>query len=175
MNEDFNVTSDIVQRENGDDPFQDVDREFSNLIPQVVTNNACSIKEYIEGEINLSAHQELSEKNWEEEFLVTACASTADNNEEGDDDDNDEGNDNNDGDTDDVMEIEEEESMPKINTYREAIVALEDVQVFLENKGLTEEATSASLMVSTVAQLYCSSIVFNKLLLMITLMMCNNC
>ena len=42
--------------------------------------------------------------------------------------------------------------------------ALEDVQVFLENKGLTEEATSVSLMVSTstVAQLYCSSVAFKK-------------
>ena len=44
--------------------------------------------------------------------------------------------------------------MPKINTYKEAFVALED-EVFLENKGVTEEATSVSLMVSTVAQLYC--------------------
>ena len=33
---------------------------------------------------------------------------------------------------------------------------------FLENKGLIEEATSVSLMVSTVAQLYCSSVAFNK-------------
>ena len=134
LDEDFNVTSDIVLQENGDDPFQDVDREFqlSDLIPQVVTNNACSINEYITGETNLPVCEELSEENWEEEFLVAACASMADNGDEDDDDDEDgnfdDNNDENDGDDDDVMEIEEEESMPKINTYKEAIVALEDVQ-----------------------------------------------
>ena len=47
LDEDFNVTSDIVQQENGDDSFQDIDREFqlSDLIPQVVTSNTCSINE----------------------------------------------------------------------------------------------------------------------------------
>ena len=84
-------------------------------------NKDRSINEYITGETNLPVCKDLSEENREEEFLAAVCVSTADNgdeddNEDGNDDDNNDGNDN-DGDNDDVMEIEEEESMPKINTY----------------------------------------------------------
>ena len=40
--------------------------------------------------------------------------------------------------------------------------SLEDVQLFLQNKGFTEEAMKVSSMVTAVSSLYRSSLVFNK-------------
>ena len=48
-------------------------------------------------------------------------------------------------------------SLPRLNTFREAIENLEDVRSFLEVKGHTTEATKTSDLGNDLAQLECSS------------------
>jgi len=151
LDKDLNVTTcDVGQ---GDaDPFQTVDSEFDlhRLIPQVVGDGACSVDEYLDGDGSLPVCHELSEEHWEEEFLAAACSSQTDKIDDCEEDC--------------VTDVEMEvvEPVPKINSFKEAMKSLEDVQLFLQNKGFTEEAMKVSSMVTAVSSLYCSSLVFNK-------------
>ena len=135
------------------DPFLAVDSEFHlhNLIPQVVSDGACSVDEYLDGDGSLPVCRELSEEHWEEEFLTAACSSEPDPIDDEEEDCV----------TGDVK-MEVVEAVPKIDTFKDAMKNLEDVQLFLQNKGFTEEASKVGSMVTTVARLYCSSLVFSK-------------
>ena len=113
---------------------------------QVVGDGACSVDEYLDG--SLPVCRELSEEHWEEEFLAAACSSEPDPIDDEEEDCV----------TGDV-EMEVVEAVPNIDTFKDAMKNLEDVQLCLQNKGVTEEALKVGSMVTTVARLYCSSLV----------------
>ena len=48
--------------------------------------------------------------------------------------------------------------VPKITSFKEAIQNIEDVQIFSEDKGLLEQASSASSLVNQMASFYSSSL-----------------
>ena len=151
LDKDLNVTTCNVGQDDAD-PFLAVDSEFhlNDLIPQVVSDGACSVDEYLDGDGSLPVCRELSEEHWEEEFLAAACSSEPDSID--DEEDCVAGD----------VEMEVVEAVPKIDTFKDAMKNLEDVQLFLQNKGFTEEALKVGSVVTTVARLYCSSLVFSK-------------
>ena len=148
LDKDLNVTTCNVSQDDAD-PFLAVDSEFHlhDLIPQVVGDGTCSVDEYLDGDGSLPVCRELSKEHWEEEFLAATCSSEPD---PIDDEEEDCGT----GD----IEMEVVEAVSKIDTFKDAMKNLEDVY----KQRFTEEALKVGSMVTTVAHLYCSSLVFSK-------------
>jgi len=110
-----------------------------NLIPQVVGDSAYSIDECVD---ILAVCHELSE---EEEFLVAACSYKTDQIDD---------------DEEDCMTGEVENgSVPKIDSFKNVLKSL---QLFLQNKWFTEEALKVDSLITAVAHLYFSCLVFSK-------------
>ncbi len=128
-----------VISKNEEDPFADLDKEndgenhdecqeMQALVNQVMSNGEkCSADEYINGDNDLDFCFDLSNDNWENEFLTMLvsdqeirCDDTNQNKSEGESDDN------------DIVPPE-----PKIKTIRSAIQLLEEVQYFLQYHGYT--------------------------------------
>ncbi len=59
-------------------------------------------------------------------------------------------------------EFDLEPPPPKITKYEDAIAALEDVRVFMDNNGHPEEATRLTFMVDKLIQLHTASLCHGK-------------
>ncbi len=122
---------DVISCDLEEDPFQDLDDDVDSaalqgLINQlhVPSNAGCSAQEYTIDE-DLQTCQEMDDDKWEETMSLLGLNDTEQEQDDSEDDD-----------------AEQTEQFPSnqsktssITSYKDAINALEDIQLFLENKG----------------------------------------
>ena len=114
----------VVSCDIGDeDPFADIDENdnLQGMITKVMPGSErCTAQEYINGDSELATCSDMEDERWEEAYMSQL------------------------GQPSDQTQVDEEaedniqsESLPipKITSYKEAIIALEDVQTFLESRG----------------------------------------
>ncbi len=120
-----------------DDPFSavDVEADLTSLIHDVVPN-CCSSDEYINGEDSLPVCNDLDSLTWEEDFMHQLGQVGGE--EECDED-----------------EEDDSEQLPisNVKTYKDAILALEDIKTFLESRGHLMESTKIGISVDSLASL----------------------
>lgn len=149
VNREFQLVARMSEGDD-EDPFMALDSEVSesdlgdleNLILQVQSrDSSCSVEEFVNGDSDLPVCQNIFDDKWEQEFLdQVAKTPSSDVTEE----------------TTRSSESEEEEEqnvVPQLKSIKEAIHALEDVTLFLDYKGYTDEAYETSKLVSSVARL----------------------
>ena len=143
---------------NGDDPFEDCDvdgndTELADLVSRVQVENSCSVKELIHNEDDTPVCGEVTDDTWDEAFFSELGPVAKQLNNKDDDIDSielcSEADDMCSEEADDV----EVEHPTTVNSYFDAIKALEDFCWYLELKGHTDEATIVSSFVSTVADI----------------------
>ena len=109
--------------EEDDDPFSECDlrQEMQSLIDETMpADGRCSLNEYLEGENELQVCVDTGGDDWEASFFEQL----GDDNQQQDGDDE--------VDEDDEIDMDVEPPPP---SFKEAILALEDVNQFLENRG----------------------------------------
>ena len=108
-------------------------------------SKGCSVEEYLKGDDDLPICTDLDCDTWDSNFLSQLGEDHEDVSE----------------DEEDITMIDETPQPPilKIQTYKEALKSLEDVQQFLESRGHIEEALSLGSSIDRVAyiQLQCTS------------------
>ena len=144
LDKDFNVIKEFVFVSY---PFDDIDSadvtdpELLELMKQTNGDNHCSQDSYISDD--LATCLEMDNDNWEEDFFAELGPSskqthTDSNDEESDDD------------------VQGDDPPPlKIKSYTEALIALEDVSLFLQNRGHMSEATKIMECSSNITSLCC--------------------
>ena len=102
-------------------------------------DNGCSSNEFASGDDDLPVCVEMDHYNWQSVFLDEHT--NAPENEESEED------------SDDDIEVDsaEQEVLPRIKSYKEATVSLEDV-LSLQQKGNTEEAMSLGSTIDAVCK-----------------------
>ena len=123
-----------------DDPFQDVD-EAMTLGPLISTAmgciDSCSVEDYVNGD-SLQVCPEIDSEHWEANFMETLTQdvyshpTTLEENSDNED-------------------LDIPPPSPKIKNFKEAIKALEDVQIFLESHGCVDSAHKNSVLLNSVA------------------------
>ena len=145
----------VVTREaTSEDPFLDlddqdqatVDEEAQALIDQFQLDNTCSSNDLASFDHDLASCADLSDENWEENFLSelgpssskALCTESSNVEKDGE------------------SEPEEEEDLPvpKLQNLPEAIKALEDVRQLLECRGYTHESTETMTLISSLTKLH---------------------
>ena len=121
-----------------DDPFRDADEQLVGLINDVMPQNSCSPQEYVNGEDTIPVCNDMDDATWEEDFLGRLGQEESEPVEED-------------------REEEQQQPVPKLKTFKEAISALEDVQSFLEDRGHIGEAAAIGSAVDSVVSLHISS------------------
>ena len=112
-----------------DDPFLEADKlvELGRLIEKTGDGD-CSVDEFVGGDDDLRVCVEMDGDNWQSAFLDELINDPGQSEDEDSD-----------------YEMEDDsagQDVPRIKSYKEAIMALEDVAQFLQHKGNTEEAMS---------------------------------
>ena len=138
---------------NGEDPFEDCDidsddTELADLVTRVQVENSCSVKELIHSEDGTPVCDEVSDDTWDDAFFSELGPVIKQSHSK-----------NNDielcNEADDVYskdtDVVEVEHSTTVNTYSDAIKALEDVCWY--QKGHTDKATIVSSFVSSVAEI----------------------
>ena len=125
----LSLTHDVISRglneDEEDDPFLEQDEclRLQNLIDKTV-HEGCTLSEYITGDDDKPVCANLINENWEDNFLAGVGQSEQVTEDEETDDDT----------------LIEEPTVLNTNSYKEAIVALENVQDFLQSRGHIQEA-----------------------------------
>lgn len=125
-------TVNVMCAQDSDDPFLEMDAclELQNLIKKTVPpEQSCSLVEYLCGEDEIPVCMDIDGDDWDANFLAQLG---------GDDDDED----------DDIMD---QEPVPKVKSFSEAIKGLDDIQLFLECRGCISEASLISSAVDMVS------------------------
>ena len=137
LDREFNV---ICRDSPDDNPFLETDKlvELGRLIEKT-GNGDCSVDEFVGGDDDFAVCVEMDGDNWQSAFLDKLI--------------NDPGQDEDEKDSNCEMEDDSagQEVVPRIKSYKEAIMALEDVAQFLQHKGNTEETMSLG---STIDAIY---------------------
>ena len=128
-----------LQQNKSEDPLLDSDAclELQSLISQTMTaEDGCSVKEYIDGDDGLPVCASDEYDDWEDHFFrelgQTKVAQDTD------------------------MEELDDNPLP-VQTYKEAVESLEDVQEFLYSRGHVREAMEIGLSVDTLVSLHLAS------------------
>ena len=145
----------IVDLPSEADPFADLDEtadsgheeeELTHLINAVQGQDcACTLEEIIDAENDIPICTEFADDTWDETFmneLQPICSSEAQLSSEED-------------------ECEQDMLGPpakRVKTYKEAVECLEDVRMFLEEKGHTKAATETDYLVNQLTSFQCSNI-----------------
>ena len=133
---------DVVNRgiEDDSDPFLEADErmELEGLIEKI-GGGGCTVDEFLTGDSDLSVCIEMDDDNWDTTFL-----------EELGDDQSEEVSARKSDDEDDTADQEEPS---KLKSYKEAIVALEEVSRFLELKGHGDEVLSIDSTIDRIVNL----------------------
>ena len=137
---------------NGEDPFEDCDidnddTELADLVSRVQVKNSCSVKELIHSEDDIPVCDEVSDDTYDAFFSELGPVIKQSNGKDNDIELCSEADDMYSEDT-DIVEVEYSRT---VNTYSDAIKALEDVCWYLEQKGHTD--TIVSSFVSSVAEI----------------------
>ena len=123
------------------DPFADLENELASvqdLANETDSNDSVSVRQVVDGYFDAPVCQELPD-NWEELFFQqvrrtqeeTNSATSSELNEDSNDD-----------------EVEEIPAVPKISSYRAAILAMQDALEFLEQKGNSKTANELAKVIS---------------------------
>ena len=124
------------------DPFQDIDEDvgISSLIP-TGTLHQSSVEEYVNGDNSLSVCVDMDDDQWDENFLDSLTEEeepvTGDEEEE---------------------EFNVPPPVPKIHSFKEAIQSLDDIKVFLEDRGCFEQASTATSLLAQMASSHSSTL-----------------
>ena len=142
----------IVQLPSQNDPFTDLDDsaegsdeedELLHLMNAVQgSDGACTVQEMMTAENEVPICSEFSDDTWDEQFMTELQPNSSETCVSSDED-----------------ECEQDIPEPpakRVKMYKEAVECLEDVRLFLEQKGHTELATEADILVNKVSQLQCS-------------------
>ena len=140
------IDMDVVSRglEEDDDPFSECDlrQEMAILIDKTMpADGRCTLKEYMEGDNELQVCMDKGGDDWEASFFEQL----------GDEDQQQEGED--EIDEEDEIEMDVEPPPPKVKNFKEAILALEDVNQFLENRGHIRISSMVGSVIDEVAGL----------------------
>lgn len=131
LNDDLQVISTVLQDSAGPSLEADKQMEVKNLMEKtLLADTRCSIDEYLDGDNDLPVCIELDQENWEADFLEQLGRNKGD----------------------EEIEMDVERPPPKLQTFDEAIQALEDVQHFLESRDCVEALEIGSFL-DTVAAL----------------------
>ena len=127
-----------------EDPFQDIDEDvgISSLISRTMgTLHQCSVEEYVNGDNSLSVCVDMDDDQWDENFLDSLTEEeepvTGDEEEE---------------------EFNVPPPVPKIHSFKEAIQSLDDIKVFLEDRGCFEQASTATSLLAQMASSHSSTL-----------------
>ena len=120
------------------DPFLQADNllELGKLIEKT-GDEGCSSNEFTCGDDHLPVCEEMDNDNWQSVFLDELTNDPE--KEEGEEDSDDENS-------------AEQEVLPCTKSYKEAIVALEDILLFLQQKGNTQEVMSLGSIIDSVCK-----------------------
>ena len=134
---------------NGDDPFEDCDvdgndTELADLVSRVQVENNCSVEELIHNEDDTPVCGEVTDDTWDEAFFSELGPVAKHLNSKDDDIDSFELCSEADDMYSEEADVVEVEHPTTVNSYFDAIKALEDVCWYLEQKGHTDEATIVS-------------------------------
>ena len=130
-----------------DDPFSECDlqHELESLIDKTMPSDGrCTVKEYMEGDNDLQVCMDKDDDEWEANFFEEL----GENDSEQVDDEVDE---------DEPIQMDIEPLAPKVNSFKEAILALEDVNHFLESRGFIQASSMVGSIVDEVACLKAQS------------------
>ena len=134
---------DVVNRgiEDDSDPFLEADErmELESLIEKT-GDGGCTVDEFLNGDSDLPVCVEMDDDNWNITFIEELGNDQEDCGDV-------------DRDSDDEDSADQEEPIPKLKTYKEAITALEDVSQFLEYKGHGDEALSVGSIIDRIVNL----------------------
>ncbi len=133
----LNSELEIVSCSIEDDPFAEAD--LVSLMKDVVPN-CCSPEEYVNGEDSLPICNDLDSLTWEEDFMHQLLQE--DRSEESDE-----------GEEEDTAQL----TVSRVKTYKDAIVALEDVQTFLDSRGHLEDSAKLGIALDSLATLHIAS------------------
>ena len=127
-----------------EDPFLEVDaacQDVQTLIEQTMQTEGCTVEEYLEGDNDLPTCTDLDTDMWDATFMSELVVGDG---------------------QEDVSEEVSEDGMaippvPAINSFKEAMKSLEDVQQFLESRGQMEEANVLGSSVDRIARIQIQS------------------
>ena len=160
LDKDFNVVQESILNE---DPFCDLDTsmqaveprdpELTDLVQHICGDNEC----YYDDNIDVPTCFDLDDDNWQEKFFQELGPSTAKKPCGGQDQE--------DQDESDVEAVDCTQSLTgateqtsSINTYRDALNAIEDLTLFFQNKRHFTEANEMMEFSTRVTSLYCSQL-----------------
>ena len=123
-----------------EDPFNDIDDEMGmdSLISHAMgTLQHCSADEYLTGDNSLPVCVDINGNNWDENWLnsLTEGAESVDEDKDEEED----------------FDVDMPPPPPKIQTYKQAVVSLEDINIFLEHHGRLKLASNATSLLSELA------------------------
>ena len=138
----------VSQLYEDEDPVDDIEaqEELHELYDQISPSNTnYPVDKYINGEGDVLICMQYDD-NWKESFFAE-FGSTSHSLDHDDQEDADDGE-----------QFDLEPPPPKITMFQEAISSLEDVQVFLDYKGFSDEATKIISSVNALTHLHCQSL-----------------
>lgn len=138
----ISTDSSVICRTGEDeDPFADIDADqgLSSLVSQISDGPTYSAEDYVNGDNDLPVCEEFDGDNWDEQFLSNLTNSTCSTTEDVDESDDE--------------QFDSEPPCSNIKNYQEALSMLEDVQLFLDPKGHSGEATKIGSLMDTVVSL----------------------
>ena len=129
-----------------EDPFQSIDEdvEMCSLISRTMgTLHQCSVEEYVNGDNSLSVCVDMDDDQWDASFLDSLTEeeepmSLTDGEEE-------------------EEEFNVPPPAPKLQSFKEAIQSLDDIKVFLEDRGHFEQASTAAALFAQMASSHSST------------------
>ena len=146
LTSDMDVVSSGLEED--DDLFSECDlqQEMESLIDKTMpADGRCTLKEYMEGDNELQVCVDKGSDDWEACFF-----------EQLGDEDQQQGGDN-EIDEDDEIEMDVEPPPAKVKSFKEAILVLEDVNQFLENRGYIQASSMVGSVIDEVAGLKAAS------------------
>ena len=138
---------DVVSADLDEDPLSECDlqHELESLIDKTMPSDGrCTVKEYLERDNDLQVCMDKDDDEWEANFFEEL----GENDSEQEDDEVDE---------DEPIEMDVEPLGPKVKSFKEAILALEDVNHFLESHGFIQASSMVGSIVDEVAGLKAQS------------------
>ena len=141
------ATMDVVARahDTEDDPFLESDAcmELQNLLEKTMpSEQRCSLAEYLSGEEGVAVCVDMDGDEWDANFIVQLVDGDegVDGDEAGDDD----------------MDVDEE-PVCKYDKFSHVIKELDEIKLFLEDRGYSREADAVSSVVDMVASAHITS------------------
>jgi hypothetical protein len=136
---------DVVDRGmSGDvDPFEDLETEslLHPLISRAMpADDRCTVEEYINGEDTVPVCSNFDNESWDETFLEEIGESLQSSDKEEDEDNE-----------------SQKIPPPKIQFFKEAILALEDVCIFLDSRSCPDDAATTATLIDNLATRHASS------------------